>query len=814
MSASVNEPATKPMNPSNVAAAKPSISGRYEGEMSSPSVGLDFLDLRVDVDSRYANSPVMKRVSGDFYQLNKITVPGKPPKVSRVYRESWIVNEPKVTTAGTKVEVTGVVKYWKGIHPPTNIKIVFDASQAGVTPTCLVTLKRSGGQAAVYNCTKQSDSFRSLNLEVDVCQSVNAPPLLPSHNTGDHAIKPSGMPARVLTIEEAYREAGVKVTIRPKKSVIDDSDPKFGTWSDAELHNAMEKYFSQISGSWPKWEMWGILAGTYEEPAVGGVMFDAAAAFGGAGKAPERQGFAVFRKHEWFDQLPAGAPATQEQAAAVRQFLYTWVHEAGHAFNFLHSWDKNRPDALSWMNYDWRYDNMNGEDSFWSNFVFRFDDEELIHLRHGDRSSVIMGGDPWASGGHMESPPGAEYLAAPPGAMSSVEGEQPIELLIRSKEYFEFMEPVSVELRVRNLFPDLPLTLDTRLNPEYGGVVIYIRRPDGRIVEYTPVMCKLAFPSSKQLVPLQADQQPGPDRYSEEVLISYGRYGFYFDEPGEYYVRALYQGGGDLLIPSNVHRLRVGSPLTRELDKTAQDYFSYEVGMNLYLEGSRSPSLAKGLDLLKDMSERNKESMLGAKLAMTVANSFTYPFYDLEQRTGVPGENLKLTMSHDADPEAALDLTTAAVDLFQKSEQKALNLSYRQLVSQRVDCLVAIEEPDAAIEELSQLHEHLSNHGANAPVLEQINIQAGAIRDAAVPQFGRHRLWERVRVHDQLASAAKEEHESGGEISVFAHPVRLRKSSLRKTRLKGSLKKGPKATGGKKAGGKKSTKSRKSPKKR
>ena len=49
----------------------------------------------------------------------------------------------------------------------------------------------------------------------------------------------------------------------------------------------------------------------------------------------------------------------------MRQFLYTWVHEAGHAFNFLHSWDKGRPDALSWMNYDWRYDQRNGADTFW-----------------------------------------------------------------------------------------------------------------------------------------------------------------------------------------------------------------------------------------------------------------------------------------------------------------------------------------------------------------------------------------------------------------------------------------------------------------
>ena len=789
MSASATKPPSQPTGASNVnpAATKPPISGRYEGEMSAPSSGLDLLDLRIDVDARYAHSPVMKRVSGDFYQLNKIAVPGSPPKVSRVYRESWIVNQPKTKAVGTKVEITGVVKYWKGIHPPTNLKIVIEPSQPGVTPTCLVSLTRSGGQPAVYNCTKKSDSFRSLNLEVDVCKSVNTAPLLPSCNTGDHAIKPAGMAARVLTIEEAYREAGVQVTIRPKNSVVDDSDPEFGTWSDAELHNAMEKYFSQISGPWPKWEMWGLLAGAYDEAAVGGVMFDAAAAFGGAGKAPERQGFAIFRKHEWFDQLPAGAPTTQEQAAAVRQFLYTWVHEAGHAFNFLHSWDKNRPDALSWMNYDWRYDSANGPDSFWSRFVFRFDDEELIHLRHGDRSSVIMGGDPWASGGHMEAPPGAEYLAAPPGAMSNVDGEQPVELLIRSKEYFEFMEPVSIELRLRNIFPDLPLTLDTRLNPEYGGVLIFIRRPDGRIVEYSPVMCKLAFPSAKQLVPLQANQEPGPDRYSEEVLISYGRYGFYFDEPGEYYVRALYQGSGDVLIPSNVHRLRVGSPLTRELDKTAQDYFSYEVGMNLYLEGSRSPYLEKGLDLLKDMSERNKESMLGAKLSMTVANSFTYPFYDLEPHTGVPGETLQLTKAHDADPEAALDATASAVDVFQKTQQKALNLSYRQLVSQRVDCLVALDRPDAAIEELSQLHQHLSDNGANAPVLNQISNLAGSISSTTATTAVRHRLWERVRAHDYLASSvaiAEALNERTPVSEPFSFPRWAKENSAKISKLK------------------------------
>lgn len=150
-------------------------------------------------------------------------------------------------------------------------------------------------------------------------------------------------------------------------------------------------------------------------------MFDAALQFGGAGEAPERQGFAVFREHSWFDNL-VESPSTQAQQAAARKFLYTWVHEAGHAFNFLHSWDKSRPDSLSWMNYDWRYDDRNGAGTFWKTFAFRFDEEELIHLRHGNRASVIMGGDSWASGGHAKSPD-AGLLE-----LEIVEGMPPLEL--------------------------------------------------------------------------------------------------------------------------------------------------------------------------------------------------------------------------------------------------------------------------------------------------------------------------------------------------------------------------------------------------
>jgi hypothetical protein len=57
-----------------------------------------------------------------------------------------------------------------------------------------------------------------------------------------------------------------------------------------------------------KWNLWGLMAGSYEKAAVGGIMFDAAAGGGGSGTEPERRGFAVFRSHSWFNNLAIGSP--------------------------------------------------------------------------------------------------------------------------------------------------------------------------------------------------------------------------------------------------------------------------------------------------------------------------------------------------------------------------------------------------------------------------------------------------------------------------------------------------------------------------
>ena len=708
-----------------IATREAPISGRYEGEMTTPSPSRELLDLRVDVDQRHDNSPIVNRVSGDLYQLNRLAMPGTPPQSWRVYRESWIVEAPVTRWSDDAVEITGTVKYWLGIHPDTTLTIRIPwATGQGVGPAQVV-FARQGGMIGTFSCAKRSDAFRELNLEVDVCASVNRPPLLPTYRTDLHPNRPDHLPVRALTVEEAYREAGVRVTIRPEHTIIDDAARGDQGWSDAELHDAMELHFSQVGGDWPRWEMWGVMAGTYEKPTVGGVMFDTGAAFGGVGRAPERQGFAVFRNHPWFDDLTAGAPANEAQAAANRQFLYTWVHEAGHAFNFLHSWDKDRPSALSWMNYDWKYDQVNGDNTFWSNFRFRFDDEELIHLRHGDRAAVAMGGDPWASGGHAEAPPAAEYVQAPLGAMSQAQGQLPIELFLRAQDFFEFMEPVVIEVRLRNLLTALPLPLDPRLNPEYGNVTFFIRRPSGRIVQYAPVMCKSAQPELKVLTPAQAATD-GRDRHSASVFLSYGKYGYYFDEPGDYLVRATYQGPGNVVIPSNALTVRVGRPDSREDDRLGADFFSYEVGMSLYLYGSRSPRLGKGWNVLQEAAARAPESMRAVRIRAALANSLAKPFIGLEQ--SLVG---KRAVELPPDPQASLVTVTKAVEALKNQGPPSANLLLNELARRQAALQAQLDQMYEAMRNLREVQDVLQGRGVNSAVLADI---AAFARGLAAPR--------------------------------------------------------------------------------
>src|SRR5205814_10124487 len=122
------------------------------------------------------------RFSGDFLAVNIINVPGSPPQRWNVYRESWVVNAPQVKTNADSYDVEGTVTFWEGTHPAATLTIHIPAAGDAIGPAH-VTLKNSGATIAEYTCPRASDAFRDLELEVDVCQSVNRPPVLPTFET-------------------------------------------------------------------------------------------------------------------------------------------------------------------------------------------------------------------------------------------------------------------------------------------------------------------------------------------------------------------------------------------------------------------------------------------------------------------------------------------------------------------------------------------------------------------------------------------------------------------------------------------------------
>ncbi|HVR41404.1 MAG TPA: hypothetical protein VMU84_20075 [Thermoanaerobaculia bacterium] len=691
------------------------VSGSYRGFLTAPAGASQRLDLRIDVDKRIDEGSVLQRVSGDVFSIDKVVAPGQPPKETEVYLESWIMEHPKVVANGNATTITGEIRFWNAVHPKTTATIRIPSTPADAPAA--VTIEKQSSPPATYSCPPAGKFFRALHLEVDVCKSVNKEPILPTYGTHSLKERPPDLTNRTLTIERAYGEAGIEMVIRgDKRDIIDDSAASFSSWSDAELHNAMEAHFSQYQGAWPKWEIWGLLAGEYDNSNVGGVMFDYAASLGGPGKAPERQGFAVFRKHFWFDSLVPN-PKTDAELTAARKFLWCYTHESGHAFNLLHSWDKNRPKSLSWMNYDWKY--ASKPEEYWKAFRFRFDDEELTHIRHGNRPSVIMGGDPWSSGGHAEAPPGSEHLRMPPGAMTSATGDVPIDIEVSSQPYFEFLEPVSIELRARNLL-SIPINVSGTLHPEFGNVTVYVRRPDGRIVEYMPISCKLAEDNIVELSP--AGAKDSSDRHSRSIFLSYGRYGFYFDEPGQYFVRAVYHGPGDTLIPSNVHRLRVGHPKSVEADRLAQDYFSYETGAALYLGGSPSQYLEDGMNTLLEVVDRLKGSLAAAKCAARIAYGVGRTFHELDEKNIV-------RRKRGGDTKEALQLAELALKVFQAQKKpRHFNIPVERIARAKAELLLRSGNVTQARSEMTKLAGYLHKHGVKPSVTKKIEADAAKIK--------------------------------------------------------------------------------------
>ncbi|HUR01810.1 MAG TPA: hypothetical protein VM347_04670 [Nonomuraea sp.] len=518
------------------------ISGLYQGKD-----GDSRLELRVDVDGARPTG----RVSGDLFSVAGATTS---------YAGSFVVNAASVKAEGAGTKITG-----RGAFS-------FDTPAKDVTVTISGTVGTAKVAGQTYQLTFSGRHFRSVLLEQD---SVAGTRPFEKYTTGTLP-GPAGSPARELSVAAAYDEAGIRLTVNPPGVIPVDGSGADLAWDDAELHHAMTQQFSAF-GDAPAWRVWLLVASKH----VGGyrgIMFD-------YDDAHQRQGSAVF-----YDAIKGDTPQAQ------RAQLRTYVHELGHAFNLLHSWQKNLGNPpqplgpnggfgdLSWMNYVQNYQ-PGGEQGYWAAFPFQFTDSELVHLRHGFYREVAMGANAFGT-----------------GAADIAPFEQPVvdrsglRLELRAKESFGFGEPVVVELKLSTTGE--PRTTHGHLHPDTEFTQITITQPTGRTVLYRPMMrhCVDTSPDIRL-------DSGNPAMY-RSAYIGHGRDGHYFQQPGEYQVRGQYIAADGSRIVSSACVVKVRYPVGADDHRVAELMLGEEQGKLFSLLGSDSPTLSSGNRALDEVISR------------------------------------------------------------------------------------------------------------------------------------------------------------------------------------------------------------------
>ncbi|MFD0412246.1 hypothetical protein [Streptomyces sp. NPDC127108] len=574
--APVDEPPVDISSETTTAAAAASyllVRGSYR------SAGTHALELRVDVDG----PRTLRKVSGDFFQSGGGTTS---------YAGSFVVHAPTVTWSPTQVTITGQGRFTASTSFPV-VRVTIARRKTGQqqAPATVQFLRTTGQVGATHNCPYKSPYFRTVRWEQD---SVAGKVPFVSYDTGSLP-QPPGSPARTLTVPRAYAEAGIDVLVSGAANVLGDSPDG---WNNAELHAAMQTNFS-LWRNVPQWHVWLLVASRYEgNPGVRGIMFDAQ-------DAHQRQGCAVFH-----DIIQGADPET------VRAQLRTYVHELGHAFNLLHSWQKGlaTPPAplgpnngfgdLSWMNYPQNYNpgggGASGTAAYWSAFPFQFTANEITHLRHGFYRDVIMGANAFGRGAADIDP---DLFDQP------VVDESGLRLELRGKKAFAFGEPVVVELKLD--------TTDLRgrdthdfLHPDYDLVSIAIRQPSGRTLLYRPLMRRCV--DADATVRIGAD---GPPVYAS-AYVGYGQDGHYFEQPGTYLLRAAYVASDGSRIVSPVLRTIVRSPHNETDQHVGELMLGEEQGTLFALRGSDSPSLQAGNDALQEVVQHYEKHPLAVYARM------------------------------------------------------------------------------------------------------------------------------------------------------------------------------------------------------
>ena len=546
------------------------ISGLYRGTVSA----LNF-EARLDVDGSYSQMEFsLTLINFDCHYVAHMQSTGN---------NKW---EGDIWYRRNNVRVGDIV--------PNKLAAEYISSNSGAS--LKFTYKNDATNLWSATIPRISDYFRQTQLELDYEQGVDR---WLTYNTSSLP-RPDDVAAEELTLEKIYGRAGIEITRSSEVNRVSGAEAGANArWNSQELHDAMIANWSRSEGD--PWAMWVFFAKEYENDpgfVTFGIMFDTIGAH-------ERSGTAIFSQ-AIADFYPAGT--ANRDAIIKRHHFRTMIHEIGHAFNLLHSWQKtlgtrwtasvaDEPNARSFMNYPYRV--AGGEDAYWDDFSYRFSDQELLFLRHAPESFVNMGASAFGTS-HGETEPTMELMQE-----LSQEDGKPATLQLdlrvnKERPVFEFMEPVNIELKLKNI-SDQPREVDQAILKDIGHMTISITRDRTDTKQYRSYS-QVCYADKKITL------QPGESLY-DNLFLSAGSLGWYIADPGMYEITvalsAAREDDQDKEIVSASFSLIVLRPSLqrkREEEKLAQDVFNDDVGRILAFQGSRI--LESGNDVLRDLADR------------------------------------------------------------------------------------------------------------------------------------------------------------------------------------------------------------------
>lgn len=596
------------------------VSGLYRGTLSN---GTEQIELRVEAE----DSSETSRLSGDLFKLN-----GN----KRAYSSSFIVDAAVPVAGLSQWTCEGPAAF--SVNPPRATRVRVIPESQFVTLHFLV----NGTVGTPIRCKRISRFWRSIHLKEAYEEGLNRFIEYPT-------------PQRSLKIADVFRKAGIQVkSPDPPKSIGQAGK----IWTDAELHAAMTTSFAGTADA-KRWRVWLFHAGAYEKDTALGMMFDQ--------QGRERQGCAVF-----YRMIGGGEPADR------RKQLHTCVHEIGHCFNLYHTFTTSpipphlpeRPGSRSWMNYPWKF--PGGEDRFWERFQFSFDDGELVHLRHGFRNDVIMGGRPFEGNGDLHERPGGEASA--------------LELRLEGPKVVRYAEPVWMELRLSTK-DGRPREVHSCLHPREGYVKVTIRDGGGKKVIFEPLVRRC---TDRRCVTSNTPCY-------ESVLLGYGKGGFYFKQPGDYEIKAEYQALDGSSVASNILILSVSEPRDDADRAVAKLWFGDEQGMLLAFRGS--DELKAGNANLDEILQSHGDHPLASYARLVQGTNLAREFKHVEPRGRVKLRPRKL--------EAAQERLQPVVAEFVSGRSRINNLTFSRVFRRLAEGQVEAGDQTGAGATLTELEQNL-----------------------------------------------------------------------------------------------------------